>query len=53
VKLGGRVVPEPILRDVQAFMLFYLLTFSVGATVVMALGATWLEAWRTARWSAA
>jgi trk system potassium uptake protein TrkH len=39
VKLGGRVVPEPILRDVQVFMLFYLLTFAVGAAIVVALGA--------------
>ncbi len=39
VKLGGRVVPEPILRDVQVFMLFYLLTFSVGAAMVVFLGA--------------
>jgi trk system potassium uptake protein TrkH len=39
VKLGGRVVPEHILRDVQVFMLFYLLTFAVGATVVVLLGA--------------
>jgi trk system potassium uptake protein len=39
VKLGGRVVPEHILRDVQVFMLFYLLTFSVGAAVVVLLGA--------------
>ena len=39
VKLGGRVVPEPILRDVQVFMLFYLVTFAVGATIVVALGA--------------
>ena len=39
VKLGGRVVPEPLLRDVQVFMLFYLLTFSVGAAIVVALGA--------------
>ena len=39
VKLGGRVVPEPILRDVQVFMLFYLLTFAVGSTIVVALGA--------------
>jgi trk system potassium uptake protein TrkH len=39
VKLGGRVVPEHILRDVQVFMLFYLLTFAVGATIVVALGA--------------
>ncbi len=39
VKLGGRVVPEEILRDVQVFMLFYLLTFAVGAAIVVALGA--------------
>jgi len=42
VKLGGRVVPEPILRNVQVFMLFYLLTFSVTATIVVALGANLL-----------
>ncbi len=39
VKLGGRVVPEEILRDVQVFMLFYLLTFAVGAAIVVAFGA--------------
>jgi trk system potassium uptake protein TrkH len=39
VKLGGRVVPEHTLRDVQVFMLFYLLTFAVGAAIVVALGA--------------
>lgn len=39
VKLGGRVVPEPILRDVQVFVLFYLLSFAVGAAIVVALGA--------------
>jgi trk system potassium uptake protein TrkH len=39
VKLGGRVVPEHILRDVQVFMLFYLLTFAVGAAAVVLLGA--------------
>jgi trk system potassium uptake protein TrkH len=39
VKLGGRVVPEHILRDVQVFMLFYLLAFAVGTAVVVALGA--------------
>jgi trk system potassium uptake protein TrkH len=39
VKLGGQVVPETILRDVQVFMLFYLLTFAVGAAVVVSLGA--------------
>ena len=38
VKLGGRVVPESTLRDVQVFMLFYLLTFAVGATVVVLFG---------------
>ncbi len=39
VKLGGRVVPESIVRDVLVFMLFYLLTFAVGAAIVVALGA--------------
>jgi trk system potassium uptake protein TrkH len=39
VKLGGRVVPENILRDVQVFVLFYLLTFAVGAAIVVGLGA--------------
>jgi trk system potassium uptake protein TrkH len=39
VKLGGRVVPEHILRDVQVFMLFYLLSFAVGSAIVVALGA--------------
>ena len=39
VKLGGRVVPEHILRDVQVFMLFYLLTFAVGTSIVVLLGA--------------
>jgi trk system potassium uptake protein TrkH len=39
VKLGGRVVPESILRDVQVFMLFYLLTFAAGVAIVVAFGA--------------
>lgn len=39
VKLGGRVVPEHTLRDVQVFFLFYLLTFAIGAAIVVALGA--------------
>ncbi len=39
VKLGGRVVPEHLLRDVQVFVLFYLLTFSAGAAVVVMFGA--------------
>ena len=34
VKLGGHVVPEHTLRDVQVFMLFYLLTLCGTATVV-------------------
>jgi len=39
VKLGGRVVPESVLRNVQVFMLFYLLTFALGAALVVSLGA--------------
>ena len=39
VKLGGRVVPEAILRDVLVFMLFYLLTFAVSAAIIVGLGA--------------
>ena len=39
VKLGRRVVPEHTLRDVQVFMLFYLLTFSVGTAIVVAFGS--------------
>jgi len=39
VKLGGRVVPDPIMRDVVVFMLFYLLVFAAGAAIVVALGA--------------
>jgi trk system potassium uptake protein TrkH len=38
VKLAGRVVPEHTLRDVQVFMLFYLLTFAVGTAFVVAFG---------------
>jgi trk system potassium uptake protein TrkH len=39
VKLGGRVVPEDTLRDVQVFMLFYMLTFALGTALVVAFGA--------------
>jgi trk system potassium uptake protein len=39
VKLANRVVPEQILRDVQVFMLFYILTFAVTASIVVMLGA--------------
>jgi trk system potassium uptake protein TrkH len=44
VKLGGRVVPEHTLRDVQVFMLFYLLTFAVGAAIIAFLGADLMTA---------
>jgi trk system potassium uptake protein TrkH len=39
VKLGGRVVPDETMREVVVFMLFYILTFAVGAGIVIALGA--------------
>jgi trk system potassium uptake protein TrkH len=39
VKLGGRVVPDDIMREVVVFMLFYILTFAVAAAVVVAFGA--------------
>jgi trk system potassium uptake protein TrkH len=39
VKLGGRVVPDTTMREVVVFMLFYILTFAVGATIVILLGA--------------
>jgi trk system potassium uptake protein TrkH len=39
VRLGERIVPESILRNVQVFMLFYLLVFAVGAAVVVGFGA--------------
>jgi trk system potassium uptake protein TrkH len=39
VKLGGRVVPEPIMQGVVVFFLFYLLVFSICSGVVVAFGA--------------
>jgi trk system potassium uptake protein len=39
VKLGGRVVPDEIMRGVLVFFLFYLLVFAVTMAVVVALGA--------------
>lgn len=39
VKLGGRVVPDKTMREVVVFMLFYILTFAIGAGIVVALGA--------------
>jgi trk system potassium uptake protein TrkH len=40
IKLGGRVVPENVVREVVVFMLFYILVFAVGAAIVIALGAS-------------
>jgi trk system potassium uptake protein TrkH len=39
VKLGGRVVSDETMRDVVVFMLFYILTYALGAGIVVALGA--------------
>ena len=38
VKLGGRVVPEEVMREVLVFFLFYLLVFAVCTLVVTLLG---------------
>lgn len=38
VKLGGRVVPQEVMRGVLVFFLFYLLVFAVTTMVVSALG---------------
>lgn len=39
VKLGGRAVPDDVMRAVVVFFLFYLLVFAVCAAVVVAFGA--------------
>lgn len=39
VKLGGRVVPDDVMRGVLVFFLFYLLVFAVCTVVVAAFGA--------------
>jgi trk system potassium uptake protein TrkH len=39
IKLGGRVVPDEVMREIVVFMLFYLLTFAVAAAVVVGFGA--------------
>lgn len=39
VKLGGRVVPDDVMRGVLVFFLFYLLVFAVCTTTVILLGA--------------
>jgi trk system potassium uptake protein TrkH len=44
VKLGGRVVPDDVMRGVLVFFLFYLLVFAVGTVIVNALGADILVA---------
>ncbi len=39
VKLGGRVVPEEVMRGVLVFFLFYLLVFAVCTLIVSGFGA--------------
>jgi trk system potassium uptake protein TrkH len=39
VKLGGRVVPDDVMRGVLVFFLFYLLVFAVCTMIVSACGA--------------
>ncbi|HAK54849.1 MAG: TrkH family potassium uptake protein [Vicinamibacterales bacterium] len=39
VKLGGKVVPDDVMRAVLVFFLFYLLAFAVCVGLVVALGA--------------
>jgi trk system potassium uptake protein TrkH len=39
VKLGGRVVPDDVMRGVLVFFLFYLLVFAVCTVIVVSLGA--------------
>jgi trk system potassium uptake protein TrkH len=44
VKLGGRVVPEDVMRGILVFFLFYLLVFAVCTLIVSALGVDLLTA---------
>ena len=39
VKLGGRVVPDEVMRSVLVFFLFYVLTFAICTAVVIGFGA--------------
>ena len=39
VKLGGRVVPDDVIRSVLVFFVFYVLTFAISAAVVVGFGA--------------
>jgi trk system potassium uptake protein TrkH len=44
IKLGGRVVPEQVMRDVVVFMLFYMLMVAAGVALVVGFGADLLTA---------
>ena len=44
VKLGGRVVPDDVMRGVLVFFLFYLLVFAVCTMTVSAFGADMITA---------
>jgi trk system potassium uptake protein TrkH len=44
IKLGGRVVPDDVMRGVLVFFLFYLLVFAVCTLIVSALGADVISA---------
>jgi trk system potassium uptake protein TrkH len=44
IKLGGRVVPEDVMRNVVVFMLFYVLALAVGVAIVVMLGADFITA---------
>jgi len=44
VKLGGRVVPDDIMRGVLVFFLFYLLVFAVCTAIVSAFGVDLITA---------
>ena len=39
MKLGGKVVPDEVIRSVLVFFLFYVLVFAVCTAVVIGLGA--------------
>ena len=39
VKLGGKVVPEEVMRSVLVFFLFYILSFAVCAAVLIGFGS--------------
>ena len=38
IRVGGRVVPDEVIRSVLVFFLFYVLAFAIGAGVVVAFG---------------